>query len=682
MATVRKLSNLVSIGTPEQENPDERLVGQKHLVNKINYINFQDQTLKVNFRHKRYDRIFSLPVKPQPCLDENLECRWVETALPLKEIDTYEFQNIVIESYQRVIRFVPELLEITESGMLLRLPENGTELIAGKLSRRLCRGIQVQLIQTGAHFFGNLASYTELTFQVELQAVPPQSFKWINLERPISLIVSNADETLYAGECRIVEYQIDGQIGRFHLKPLREHLQRFGTKEFRSPRHRLVPSPYVNLRHPFTGVLIHRNVIDISGSGFSVEEDDPDAVFLPGMILPQVEVNFAGSFRFSCKVQVVYRRPLSSPDTGSRVKCGLALLDISAEDHNKLLALLHHAKNKHCYVCNRVDLDVLWDFFFETGFIYPQKYAFILSNKKQIKATYERLYNGDSTIARHFTYQNNEQILGHIAMLRFYDKAWLIHHHAGNTAASARAGLDVLNQIGRYILDSHRLHSIHMDYMLCYFRPQNKFPSRVFGRITRNINDPDGSSIDTFAYFHFQRNRATQPKLPGGWELGEIQADELRALKYFYEESSGGLMIEALNLEPDTKDMGALVGEYERLGLRRERHLFALKKNGRLTAVIIANISDVGLNLSDLTSSLSMIVLDPSNITRSVVEDALHLVSELYSQAEVPVMIFPAKCTEDLAISTEKLYNLWIMKTEYSDHYFRHLKRLLKFVGL
>ena len=413
-----------------------------------------------------------------------------------------------------------------------------------------------------------------------------------------------------------------------------------------------------------------------------MEEDDPDAVFLPGMILPQVEVNFAGSFRFSCKVQVVYRRPLSSPDTGSRVKCGLALLDISAEDHNKLLGLLPHAKNKHCYVCNRVDLDVLWDFFFETGFIYPQKYAFILSNKEKIKETYERLYNGDSIIARHFTYQNNEQILGHIAMLRFYDKAWMIHHHAGNTAASARAGLDVLNQIGRYILDSHRLHSIHMDYMLCFFRPQNKFPSRVFGRITRNINDPDGSSIDTFAYFHFQRSRANQQKLPSGWELGPIQNDDLLSLKYFYEEISGGLMIEVLNLEPETKEMGALISEYEHLGLRRERHLFALKKNSRLTAVIIANISDVGLNLSDLTSSLSVIVIDPSAITRTVIEDALQLVSELYTQEEVPVMMYPDRCAEDMAIPVEKLYNLWIMKTEYSDHYFRHLKRLLKFVGL
>jgi len=267
-------------------------------------------------------------------------------------------------------------------------------------------------------------------------------------------------------------------------------------------------------------------------------------------------------------------------------------------------------------------------------------------------------------------------------MLRFYDKAWMIHHHAGNTAASARAGLDVLNQIGRYILDSHRLHSIHMDYMLCYFRPQNKFPSRVFGRITRNINDPDGSSIDTFAYFHFHRNRSAQPKLPGGWELGPIQIDEMLSLRYFYEEISGGLMIEALNLEPETKDMGALISEYERLGLRRERHLFALKKNGRLSAVIIANISDVGLNLSDLTSSLSVIILDPSTLNRAIFEDALQLVSELYTQEVVPVMMYPAKCAEDMVIPTEKLYNLWIMKTEYSDHYFRHLKRLLKFVGL
>ena len=54
-------------------------------------------------------------------------------------------------------------------------------------------------------------------------------------------------------------------------------------------------------------------------------------------------------------------------------KCGLALLDMELEDYGRLSALLHQAKNRSSYISNVVDLDDLWNFFFKSGFIYPQK---------------------------------------------------------------------------------------------------------------------------------------------------------------------------------------------------------------------------------------------------------------------------------------------------------------------
>ena len=114
----------------------------------------------------------------------------------------------------------------------------------------------------------------------------------------------------------------------------------------------------------------------------------------------------------------------------------------------------------------------------------------IQKNKKQIKETYAKIYTRNPHIARHFIYQDKGTIFGHMAMLRFYESAWMIHHHAARKSALNKAGLIVLDQIGRMINDSHRLYSLHMDYMMCYFRPDNKFPNRVFGGAARNINDP------------------------------------------------------------------------------------------------------------------------------------------------------------------------------------------------
>ncbi len=225
------------------------------------------------------------------------------------------------------------------------------------------------------------------------------------------------------------------------------------------------------------------------------------------------------------------------------------------QDHLKLIALLHQTKNKNSYICNHVDLDALWNFFFETGFIYPDKYAVIQKNKKQIKETYAKIYTRNPHIARHFIYQDKGTIYGHMAMIRFYESAWMIHHHAARKSSANKAGLIVLDQIGRMINDSHRLYSLHMDYMICYYRPDNKFPSRVFGGAAKSIKDPKGCSLDGFAYFHFNNRIRSTPDLPDGWRISETRPEDLQELVDFYEHTSGGLMLEAIDLKPEKMEL-------------------------------------------------------------------------------------------------------------------------------
>ena len=204
--------------------------------------------------------------------------------------------------------------------------------------------------------------------------------------------------------------------------------------------------------------MANLKVVDLSGSGFSVEEDRSNAVLLPGMIIPELELNFASNFSVKCKAQTLYRQLMGKEKDSNWVKCGIAILDMSIEDHCRLLALLHQAKDDRSYISNRVNMDDLWDFFFESGFIYPKKYAFLEANKEKIKSIYKKLYTQNQKIARHFIYQDKGRIQGHVAMIRFYENAWLIHHHASRNS-SIRSGVAVLDQIGRFSNASHSLYS-------------------------------------------------------------------------------------------------------------------------------------------------------------------------------------------------------------------------------
>jgi len=670
---------------PSDSKPERLTEGKeirkKHLINKLNYINFQDGTVLVNFKHFKYDHTVSHRAKPQPCLGEELKCLWIDTDKIGRQLSSYKFQEVVIPNGKKIILVKSNEINIDDTGIRLVLPDTCWEISPRKMRRHSCKGIKVQLIQNSASFNGVLIDFSTASFRIEITANPPQTFQWIDPDIPVDLIFSDGNEILYSGECRILKQTGGHKTRSYVLEPARYQIQRFKPKEFRSVRQKLVPSPSIIFKHPFTEKMVNLKVVDLSGTGFSVEEDRRNAVLLPGMIIPELELNFASNFSVKCKTQAVYRQLMGEEKNSNWVKCGMAILDISIEDHGRLSALLHQAKDDHSYICNRVNMDDLWGFFFKSGFIYPKKYAFLEANKEKIKAIYKKLYTQNQKIARHFIYQDKDRILGHMAMVRFYKNSWLIHHHAADRSDLHKAGVSVLDQIGRFVNESHRLSSNQMNFVFCYFRPENKFPNRVFGGVFENIKDPKGCSIDTFAYFHCRKTLNDEPRLERPWDLMEAQPEDFFELKNFYEFSSGGLMLDAMELDQDSVGIEELSKVYQQLGFIREKYVFSLKRNGKLKAVFMVNISDIGLNLADLTSSIKIVVVDSNELSKDILYLALSELSKKYEQDEIPVLLYPVDYAENSYIPYEKLYNLWALNLQYLDHYFRYLNRLFRGVS-
>ena len=666
---------------PSDSNPErfteKREIHKKHLINKLNFVNFQDGTVLVNFKHIKYGHTVSHRAKPQPCLGEELKCLWNETDKIGQRLSSYKFQEVVIPNGKKIILVKSNEISIDDTGIRLVLPDTCWEASPRKMRRHYCKDIKVQLIQNSASFYGVLIDFTTESLKVDITANPPQTFQWIDPESTVDLILSDENEILYSGECKILKQTGGHKTRNYVIEPERYQVQRFKPKEFRSIRQKLVPSPNIIFKHPFTEKMVNLKVVDLSGSGFSVEEDRSNAVLLPGMMIPELELNFASNFSVKCKTQTVYRQLMEENINSKWVKCGMAILDMSIEDHGRLSALLHHAKDDHFYFCNRVDMDALWNFFFDSGFIYPKKYVFLEANKDKIKAIYEKLYNQNQKIARHFIYKDKDRILGHLAMIRFYANTWLIHHHAADRSVSLRAGIAVLDQIGRFINDSHQFYSIRMNYAFCYFRPENRFPSRVFGGVFKSIGDPKGCSLDTFAYFHCRKILNDESQLDKTWDLMKAQPEDLLELQNFYEFSSGGIMLDAMELNEDDA-IDELSMKYQQLGLKRKKHVFSLKKDSKLKAVAIINISDIGLNLADLTNNIKIIVVDSSELTKDILYLALSQLSKRFEQDEIPVLVYPVSYVEKNSIPYEKLYNLWALNMEYTDHYFKYLDGLMK----
>ncbi|MBW2100513.1 MAG: hypothetical protein JRG68_07105 [Deltaproteobacteria bacterium] len=136
-------------------------------------------------------------------------------------------------------------------------------------------------------------------------------------------------------------------------------------------------------------------------------------------------------------------------------------------------------------------------------------------------------------------------------------------------------------------------------------------------------------------------------------------------------------MIRAFDLQSEMLALDELRNEYQRQGLKRERYLFSLKENGRLKAIIMLNISDSCLNMSDLTNCINVFVLSSDNLSSDAFQSILSEISESMGEDEVPVLLYPAACAENLSISYDKLYNLWVLDMQHTDHYFRCLESIL-----
>jgi hypothetical protein len=665
----------------ENRQEEGHKIHRQYLVNILNYLNFQDRIILAEFKHKTYNSILTLQLKPNPYIKDRLKCSILGSSNFLKQSHFYEFLYLLINNGQKMIIVKPEIDLITKNSIQFILPKNCHELNFRKAQRHRCKNINVELIQNGASFHGDLVDFSYVSFSMRLFYQSPQSFQWINPKAPVMVIFRRANDIIYSGTCHVTHQNHEHEIMKIIVEPVPDEISRFQHKTFRSFQQKLVPSPTIFFYHPLTEKTIRMDVYGLSCTDLSCEEYISGATLFTGLIIPGMEIEFAPNFIIQCQAQVVKQYAGPSENQDSPIRWNISFLDMNILEQVQLSNLLYRIENKNTHVCIRLDMDALWNFFFETGFFYPTKYSSIQINKEQFKAVYERLYNHHPEIAHHFIFQDKGIIYGHIAMIRFYEKTWLIHHHAAKRRALKNAGLIVLNQIGRYINNFSLLESTHMQYVICYYRPENKFPSQVFGGFADYLNNPERCSIDEFAYCHLPETIFSSEYIEAQLkdckaQLEKASLDDMVALNHYYKGISGGLLLDALDLKPESMNKHELSSKYRELNFKREKYLFSLRVDGCLKAIVMMTLSDIGLNLSNLTNCFHVIILDPESLSPVVLVSALQLSMIHYACAEMksnPVLIYPENYAKRQNLLQEKVYNLWVFDIRNSDQYFQYM---------
>jgi hypothetical protein len=647
----------------------KKSVSSEYLVNRLNYLHFTGRKAFASLHHPRYSATILVRVSPDPCTGKEIICRWADDSFENNRSHEYSLRHLIMEDRHNLLVVPAQISHRIENGFGINLPCECYISGMRRHARYGAPGVIAEINQDGWTASGGIIDFSPRGIRLMVRPVNSPSLHWFNCSEPLLLTLKRDNRSFFSGMCFCIRTSDGYDEKEIVVAPSTEPVRRFPKNQTRNPRQQLLPPPVITFVHPLLNRKVTFRVADISTSGLSVWESAEEEILLKGMMIPRMTIETAGGVKIECSCQVIYRKE----EADKRVKCGLAIIDMDIKAYSALSHMLSNAMDPNTHVSREVDLDALWEFFFASGFIYSSKYKIINNNRESFKYVYNKLYNEHPDIARHFTFQDNGTIYGHISIIRAYPKTWMIHHHAALAHDNKRAGFTVLKHLMHNLNDMHRFPSAKMDNVLCYYRPDNTFPSRVFGGFAEELKDPSGCSVDRFAYLPYTR-LSLMRKLQQGWSLAESSSQDLWELQRAYETRSGGLLLKALDLT-GASGREELEQTYAAHGLKRRTRSHSLCEQGILKAVILVNESDLGINLSELLNCIQVLILDPEGMPWSVLSSAIGMLSAESHADKVPVMFFPHTYAEIQGVPYEKTYEAWVLNCGRGSSFMDYMQR-------
>jgi hypothetical protein len=211
-----------------------------------------------------------------------------------------------------------------------------------------------------------------------------------------------------------------------------------------------------------------------------------------------------------------------------------------------------------------------------------------------------------------------------------------------------------------------------------WFRPENRFPTRVFGSMVQTIGE-SLSSVQRHSYFFLPRKMA----LPyvGGIRIVAYNSSHKRALSAIAAAARGSVYVAAEELAGDV-EFKAIDELYRRVGLRRTRHVWLAYKGNKDEPIgaAIAYRGPLGLNFSYLENRCDLVLQPnlPEAETLGVVTSLLKASSVAYRDFEldeIPVITDQIAVPALLKLGVEfvRHYCQGIWLKEGSPRFYRHV---------
>jgi hypothetical protein len=331
---------------------------------------------------------------------------------------------------------------------------------------------------------------------------------------------------------------------------------------------------------------------------------------------------------------------------------------------------------------NALGVDELFALYGRAGFLYPAKAARLLPYLDLVKDNWRRMLQAGESLLYVVTAGTADDGYASVAMWRTTADGWVWQHLVSeeNPLRSRAVMLGGQVRCMRQAIGESQQN---------WFRPENRFPARVFGSMVENLGESLASvrrhlyiavprldgRLHAIAACAAHRSRPVQ--------IVPCDASRHEALCALAALARGGVYVTAEALDRDV-DLQAVDCLYRRVGLRRTRQVWLAYRSGsdQPAGAVLAYRGPLGLNFSFLENRCDLLLhpglsaVDAAAVGESLMAAALPAYAD-FELDDIPVVADEAAAPSLYALGGQFLRNycqgIWLK--DGAPQLFRHVDR-------
>jgi len=279
---------------------------------------------------------------------------------------------------------------------------------------------------------------------------------------------------------------------------------------------------------------------------------------------------------------------------------------------------------------NELNVDRLFALYERTGFLYPAKASRLRPHLETVRDNWRRLLKAGDKLLYVLTAGDGEMGCASISVWRSAHHGWTSQHLVSENPLASRAVIlaGSAASILKGVDESHQN----------WFRPENRFPARVFGSMVQSIGD-SLSSVHRHMYFAVPRK--VTPPAHSRFRIVPYDSSHREALCATASLVRGSVYVAAEDLSHDV-ELNTVNELYRTVGLQRTRRVWLAYRGHKDEPIgaALAYRGPLGVNLSFIENRCDLLLHPtlPESDMDSVVSGLLHAASAAYENFELNEM--------------------------------------------